>query len=146
MCSVFHLRYYTASIPKPIDQWVSRAMFIEAVKRRINRETGFGGDGDACGFCCAQLMPDDEVSVACLGGCRAWYCDAWCRKQAAPAHVRSCTVWIPTICFARAARKTFFGDGGGARGSLPFGVGTGRRAEGAADGGRACDAARGIDG
>ena len=96
MCSVFHLRYYAASKPKAIDQWVSQAMFINAVKRRINRETGFGGDGDACGFCCTQLMPDDESGVACLGGCRAWYCDAWCRRQAAPAHVRSCTVRIPT--------------------------------------------------
>ena len=98
MCSVFHLRYYTASNKKPIDQWVSKAMFIKAVQRRINRETGFGGEGDACGFCCTQLMPDDALGVACLGGCPAWYCDASCRKQAAPEHVRSCTVYFPTTC------------------------------------------------
>ena len=79
-------------------------MFIKAVQRRINRETGFGGEGDACGFCCTQLMPDDALGVACLGGCPAWCCDASCRKQAAPEHVRSCTVHFPTTCSRARAR------------------------------------------
>jgi hypothetical protein len=97
-CSCFHLAYFVPGRPDPLNQWVTRNVFIDSIKAYHNVANGFGGDGKLCGACCTQIMPGYELAVGCFGegACNAMYCDSECRKSVAFEHGMLCKVRAPS--------------------------------------------------